>query len=133
MPFVVVLVDELAELMLSGGRYAEDKLVRIAQQGRAAGLHLILSTQRPTVDVVTGLLKANISARIAFSVATQADSRVILDVGGAEKLIGKGDMLVVTGESRVPKRLQGVLVEDGEIERIVDFWVNPPDPVPISS
>ena len=124
-PFLVVVVDELAELMLSGGKHAEDNLVRLAQQGRAAGIHLILSTQRPTVDVVTGLLKANISSRIAFSVPTQADSRVILDTGGAEKLLGKGDMLVVTGESRVQKRLQGAQVADEEIQRVVDFWLKP--------
>lgn len=104
-PFLVLIIDELAELMLAGGRDSEAKLVRLAQKGRAAGIHLTLSTQRPTVDVVTGLLKANIGTRIGFSVASQTDSGVILDAVGAEKLLGKGDMLLLTKASPTPHRV----------------------------
>jgi len=122
MPFLVLIVDELAELMLGGGRDAESKLVRLSQMGRASGIHLILSTQRPTVDVVTGLLKANIATRIAFAVPTQTDSRVILDSPGAENLLGKGDMLVLTSASPLPRRVQGTFVEDLELTRVINFW-----------
>ena len=124
LPFLVLIVDELAELMLAGGRDSEAKLVRLAQMGRAAGIHLVLSTQRPTVDVVTGLLKANISTRISFAVASRTDSRVILDVAGAENLLGKGDMLLLAKESPMPRRVQGALVQEDGISRIVDFWTN---------
>ena len=120
----MVVVDELAELVLSEGRDAESKLVRLAQLGRAAGIHLVLSTQRPTVDVVTGLLKANIPTRICFTVASQVDSRVILDMNGGEDLMGRGDMLLLTEESTQPRRIQGAYVEEKEIAGIVDFWIN---------
>ena len=125
MPFVVLLVDELAELMLAGGRESEANLVRLAQMGRATGIHLVLATQRPTVDVVTGLLKANIATRIAFTVASQTDSRVILDVAGAEDLLGRGDMLLLENQSPQPRRVQGTFVDDGEVSRLVEFWRDP--------
>ena len=133
MPSLVVVVDELAELMLSEGRDAESKLVRLAQLGRAAGIHLVLSTQRPTVDVVTGLLKANIPTRICFTVASQVDSRVILDMNGGEDLMGRGDMLLLTKESTQPRRIQGAYVEEKEISDIVDFWINQPLPMAIEN
>ena len=125
MPYVVLVVDELAELMLAGGRESEANLVRLAQMGRATGIHLVLATQRPTVDVVTGLLKANIATRIAFTVASQTDSRVILDVSGAEDLLGRGDMLLLENQSPQPRRVQGVFVDDGELSRLVEFWRDP--------
>ena len=125
MPYVVLVVDELAELMLAGGRESEANLVRLAQMGRATGIHLVLATQRPTVDVVTGLLKANIATRIAFTVASQTDSRVILDVAGAEDLLGRGDMLLLENQSPQPRRVQGVFVDDGEVSRLVEFWRDP--------
>ena len=125
MPYVVLVVDELAELMLAGGRESEANLVRLAQMGRATGIHLVLATQRPTVDVVTGLLKANIATRIAFTVASQTDSRVILDVSGAEDLLGRGDMLLLENQSPQPRRVQGVFVDDGELSWLVEFWRDP--------
>ena len=125
MPYVVLVVDELAELMLAGGREAEANLVRLAQMGRATGIHLVLATQRPTVDVVTGLLKANIATRIAFTVASQTDSRVILDAAGAEDLLGRGDMLLLENQSPQPRRVQGTFVDDVEISRLVEFWRDP--------
>ena len=122
MPFLVIIIDELADLMMTAAYEAEKGLVRLAQLGRATGIHLILSTQRPSVNVVTGLLKANIPARIAFAVASQVDSRVILDTIGAEKLLGEGDMLLLTSDSPKPKRVQGTFVHDREIDKLVEFW-----------
>ena len=122
MPFLVLIVDELADLMMVSGFEVEQSLVRLAQLGRAAGIHLLLATQRPSVNVVTGLLKANIPARCAFAVSGQVDSRVILDSVGAEKLMGKGDALVLHKESPKPERMQGALVYDEEVEALVNFW-----------
>ena len=128
MPFLVLIVDELADLMISGGYEVEQSLVRLAQLGRATGIHLVLATQRPSVNVVTGLLKANIPARIAFAVASQVDSRVILDMVGAEKLLGKGDMLLMSPDAAKPRRVQGTLVYDDEIDQLVKFWSNQKGP-----
>ena len=122
MPFLVLIVDELADLMMVAGFEVEQNLVRLAQLGRAAGIHLLLATQRPSVNVVTGLLKANIPARCAFAVSGQVDSRVILDSVGAEKLMGKGDALILHKESPKPERMQGALVYDEEVEKLVRYW-----------
>lgn len=128
MPYLVLIVDELADLMMVGGFEIEQNLVRLAQLGRATGIHLVLATQRPSVNVVTGLLKANIPARVAFAVASQVDSRVILDTIGAEKLLGRGDMLLLNNDSPKARRVQGTLVYDEEVDRVVDFWVNQKGP-----
>ena len=128
MPYLVLIVDELADLMMVGGFEIEQNLVRLAQLGRATGIHLVLATQRPSVNVVTGLLKANIPARVAFAVASQVDSRVILDTVGAEKLLGRGDMLLLNNDSPKSRRVQGTLVYDEEIDRLVDFWTNQKGP-----
>jgi DNA segregation ATPase FtsK/SpoIIIE, S-DNA-T family len=121
LPFIVVVVDELAELMMSHGKEVEGVIVRIAQMARAVGIHLIVSTQRPEVKVITGLIKANITTRIAFQVATQIDSRTIIDMGGAEKLLGNGDMLFMSTDSSKPKRIQGIFVSESEVKRVVKF------------
>jgi DNA segregation ATPase FtsK/SpoIIIE, S-DNA-T family len=121
MPYIVFIVDELADLMVTAGRDIEASIIRLAQMARAVGIHLILATQRPSVDVITGLIKANMPARIAFSVASAIDSKTILDGMGAEKLLGKGDMLFQTPEISKPKRVQGAYVSDGEIKKIVDY------------
>ena len=122
MPFWVVIIDELADLMMAAPYEVERQVCRLAQLARATGIHLIIATQRPSVDVVTGLIKANFPTRIAFAVSSQVDSRTILDGGGAEKLLGRGDMLYMPTDAAKPKRIQGVFVSDQEIERLVGFW-----------
>ena len=119
MPYIVIVIDELADLMASSGPEVEAAIVRLAQMSRAVGIHLVLATQRPSVDVITGLIKANITSRIAFSVASLVDSRTILDMSGAEKLLGRGDMLYLSAEIQKPKRLQGAFASDDEIKRVI--------------
>jgi S-DNA-T family DNA segregation ATPase FtsK/SpoIIIE len=121
MPYILLVVDELADLMAARGRDIEAGIVRLAQMARAVGIHLIVATQRPSVEVITGLIKANITSRIAFQVASQVDSRTILDIAGAEKLLGLGDMLFVSSEMSKPRRLQGAYVSDKEVRKVVKF------------
>ena len=122
--YLVIVVDELADLMANFGREVEGSIVRLAQMARATGIHLILSTQRPSVDVLTGLIKANITARIALQVASQVDSRTVLDMAGAEKLLGGGDLLFISGELSKPKRIQCSYITEEEIKRVVDFIIS---------
>jgi len=124
MPFIVVVIDELADLMMTAFDEVERTLCRLAQLARATGIHLIVATQRPSVDVVTGLIKANFPTRISFALTSQVDSRTILDSAGAEKLLGRGDMLYMPTDAAKPKRLQGTFVSDAETERVVYFWGN---------
>ncbi|HUD21179.1 MAG TPA: DNA translocase FtsK 4TM domain-containing protein [Candidatus Saccharimonadales bacterium] len=121
LPYIIVVVDELADLMTQAANEVESSIVRIAQMARAVGIHLIVATQRPSVDVITGLIKANIPARIAFAVPSQADSRTILDQVGADKLLGRGDMLFLSSDQPQPKRIQGVMLKDKEIREVTDF------------
>ncbi|HEY1013850.1 MAG TPA: DNA translocase FtsK, partial [Herpetosiphonaceae bacterium] len=122
LPYIIVIIDELADLMMLAPDEVETLICRLAQMARATGIHLIIATQRPSVDVVTGLIKANFPSRIAFAVTSQIDSRVILDTPGAEQLLGRGDMLYLAADAAKPVRIQGTYVSDGEVEQVVRFW-----------
>ena len=121
MPYIVIVIDELADLMMMAAREVESLVVRVAQKARAVGIHLVLATQRPSVDVITGLIKANVPARVAFTVNSQVDSRTIIDGAGAEKLLGMGDMLYVTADMPKPIRVQGALITEEETQKLTDF------------
>jgi S-DNA-T family DNA segregation ATPase FtsK/SpoIIIE len=121
MPYIIIIIDELADLMSQAAKEVEDSIVRIAQKARAVGMHLIIATQRPSVDVITGLIKANVPTRIAFAVASQIDSRTIIDQAGAERLLGNGDMLYMGGDIGQPKRIQGVYVSSKEVDSVTKF------------
>lgn len=122
LPYIIIVIDEMADLMVAHGKEVESLVIRLAQMSRAIGIHLVLATQRPSVEVLTGLIKANIPTRVAFQVTTQIDSRTILDAGGAEKLLGNGDMLYAPAEGTEMKRLQGVFASDDEVKRVAAFW-----------
>ena len=122
LPYILILIDELADLMMIEGKNVEESVTRLAQMARAVGMHLVLATQRPSVDVITGLIKANFPSRISFRVATRVDSRTVLDVMGAEHLLGKGDMLFLPPGSSRLTRVHGAFVTETEINRVVDFW-----------
>ena len=129
LPYIIIIIDELADLMMVSSRDTEEYLIRLAQKSRAAGIHLILATQRPSVDVITGLIKANFPTRISFQVSSKVDSRTILDTGGAERLLGNGDMLFIPpGTSRL-NRIHGAYVSEEEVKRVVEYLKTQQDPV----
>ncbi|HEV3102439.1 MAG TPA: DNA translocase FtsK [Candidatus Dormibacteraeota bacterium] len=128
LPYIVIIIDELADLMMVAAGEIEELICRIAQLARAVGIHLVIATQRPSTDIITGLIKANIPSRIAFAVGSQVDSRVILDTGGAEKLLGRGDMLYQPVDAGKPTRIQGAFVSDPEVESVVNFWRSQGEP-----
>jgi len=131
MPYFVICIDELADLMMTASFEVEQGICRLAQLGRATGIHLVVATQRPSVDVVTGLIKANFPSRIAFAVASQVDSRTIIDAAGAERLLGRGDMLYLSPNSAKARRVQGVLITEEETDVLADHWrAHPPRPLP---
>src|SRR5205809_7670642 len=123
--YIVIVIDELAHMIMEAAEEIEELICRIAQLARAVGIHLLVATQRPSADIITGLIKANIPSRIAFAVSSSIDSRVILDETGAEKLLGRGDMLYLPVEAGKATRLQGVFVSDRELKAIIDFWKGP--------
>jgi S-DNA-T family DNA segregation ATPase FtsK/SpoIIIE len=128
LPFVVVVIDELADLMMVVGKKIEELIARLAQKARAAGIHLVLATQRPSVDVITGLIKANIPTRLSFQVSSKIDSRTILDQMGAEALLGQGDMLYLTPGGGLPVRVHGAFVSDDEVHRVVEYLKSQGEP-----
>jgi len=128
LPYIIVIIDELADLMLVASKEIESYIARLAQLSRAVGIHMILATQRPSVDVITGVIKANFPSRISFKVASKVDSRTVLDMNGADKLVGKGDMLFIPPGTSKPCRAQGTLVSDMEIEKVVAFIKNQKQP-----
>lgn len=129
LPLIVIIIDELADLMMVAPADVEDAVCRLAQMARAAGIHLVVATQRPSVDVITGLIKANIPSRISFAVSSQIDSRTILDMAGAEKLLGKGDMLFFPVDAAKPVRIQGAYLSDREVEDLVNYLKKQAEPV----
>ena len=133
MPYLVIIIDELADLMVSFPREMEGSIIRLAQMARAVGIHLVVATQRPSVEVITGLIKANITSRVAFQVASQIDSRTILDTAGADKLLGNGDMLFLAGDTGKPRRIQGGFLSEGEVSRIVKFILDQSESAPADS
>ncbi|MEO2025553.1 MAG: FtsK/SpoIIIE domain-containing protein, partial [Fuerstiella sp.] len=122
MPYIVIIADEMADLMMTNGKEVESHIIRLAQKSRAVGIHLVLATQKPTVDVITGLIKSNLPARVSFQVASKMDSRVVLDEGGAERLLGCGDMLYLAPGTSTLTRAQGTYVSDDEINAVIDFF-----------